>query len=426
MAKPKPKEIEEFEPEIKEYLNLKSAKTAKTYRGAFVKFLRYYRSKHGANVTFNHFLIRIFEEFKKSPLEQDHIAEKEISGFIDYLKDKGLSNNSIRVYFAAIQNYLKYKHIIVSMSFVNVPPPVEKSENGKHEWKIEHIKQFVDAASNYRDKALILCMFQSGLAVNEICNLNYGDVKDELEAGILPLCLKLVRQKTNVKFKTFFGRDAVKYLKLYLATRKNLIPKSPLFTKQRARGGEMRITPTIIQQSFSEIAKKLDFIELEKDAYNPARPHSLRAAFNSRLFTVDETLRKFWMGHNIGAVARAYLTMPTEEMRKHYMNNEQYLKIEMTSQEEKEEKAAVAGSVTAEMKEKMKIIEHELGDMVVLEQKVASLEKLYDKFFQMKPEVVWNLMQAIEREHEDRERKEQLKQANEAWAEEDKKKPMKT
>jgi len=76
---------------------------------------------------------------------------------------------------------------------------IEKKDNGKHEWKIGQIKQFVDAASTYRDKAIILCMFQSGLAVNEICELNYGDVQDELEAGILPICPKLVRQKTDVQ-----------------------------------------------------------------------------------------------------------------------------------------------------------------------------------------------------------------------------------
>ena len=96
-----------------------------------------------------------------------------------------------------------------------MPSAVEKKENGKHEWQLEQVKQFMDGATNYRDKALILCIFQSGLGVNEICDLNYGDVQDELErSGTLPLCLKLVRQKTQVQFKSFFGRDAVYYLKL--------------------------------------------------------------------------------------------------------------------------------------------------------------------------------------------------------------------
>jgi len=350
----------QFEPEVEEYLTLKSKRTAQIYGSGLTKFLTYYQNKHGEGKGFAHFLDRIFEEFKKPQRKQRRVAEIELSQFIDYLKDEKLSNNAIRLYFAAVQNFLKYKQVTVSMSFIDMPPPVEKRINGKHEWKIEQIKEFVDAAQPYRDKAIILCMFQSGLAVNEICELNYGDVQDELEASVLPLCLKLVRQKTNVEFKTFFGRDAVKYLKLYLGTRGDLKPEDPLFVKQRIRNDDERITPVVIQQSFSEIAKDLDFVKLKENAYNPARPHSLRAAFNSRLIgKIDETLREFWMGHAIGGVAKAYLNMPTEELRKLYMTAEEYLCIERTSREEIEAKGKVV-KLPPEVEEKIKILTGEV------------------------------------------------------------------
>jgi integrase len=362
-----------FEPEVEEYLALKNKNTAQSYASGFIKFLAYYQTKHGKDADFSHFLDSIFAEFKKPMREQKRVAEIEITQFIDYLKDKKLSNNSIRLYFAAIQNFLKYKQITVSLSFIGIPAPVEKKQNGKHEWKIEQIKQFVDAASNYRDKAIILCMFQSGLGENEICDLNYGDVMDELEAGILPLCLKLIRQKTSVEFKTFFGRDAVKYLKLYLATRKDLNVDSPLFTKERVRGGEARINPSAIQQSFSEIAKDLDFIK-QNGGYNPARPHSLRAAFNSRLINkIDPTLREFWMGHAIGGVAKAYLAMPTEEMRKLYMGAEEFLKIERSSREELDETAKSRDMATMILEGKVK----------ELEQRVKMHEKIFEQMTEM-------------------------------------------
>jgi site-specific recombinase XerD len=143
-----------LEPEVEEYLALKSKHTAEIYASAFRKFLTFYQSKYGKGKGFSHFLDRVYDEFKKPIREQKRIAEIEISQFIDYLKEKKLSNNAIRLYLAAVQNFLKYKQIIVSASFVNVPAPVEKKINGKHEWKIEQIKQFVDAASNYRDKAI--------------------------------------------------------------------------------------------------------------------------------------------------------------------------------------------------------------------------------------------------------------------------------
>jgi len=81
------------------------------------------------------------------------------------------SNNSIRAYFGGIQNFLKYKGITVSSGFIgNIPPSVEKAINHKHEWRIADLKEFIQKAPTMRDKAIILCLFQSGLGVNELVN----------------------------------------------------------------------------------------------------------------------------------------------------------------------------------------------------------------------------------------------------------------
>ncbi len=353
-------ELKQLESEVEEYLTLKSVSTRRSYRAGFRAFMTFYEKKYGVSNAFSHFLDRIFEEMRKPPREQKKVIETELADYINFLKLEGKSNNSIRVYIAAIQNFLKYKHVMVSTRFIgNMPPPVEKRINGKHEWRIEQIKMFVDKATSYRDKAIILCMFQSGLAIKEICRLNYGDIQVEFEKGILPICLKLVRKNTGVEFKTFFGRDTVNYLRLYLATRKDLKPSSSLFTKERARGKETRITPGAIIQSFSQIAKELPFIK-QNGGYNPARPHSLRAGFNSQLIgKIDEVLREFWMGHAIGGVARAYLNMPTDELRKLYMTAEEYLKIEKTSREELEEQVKLA-KVPPEVEEKINILSSEV------------------------------------------------------------------
>lgn len=390
-----------FEPEVEEYLALKSRRTAQIYRSGLAKFLTYYQSNHGADNNFSNFLDRIFEEFKKPPREQSRIAEIEIGQFVGYLKDQKLSNNAIRLYFASVQNFLKYKQVTVSMNFIDLPPPTEKKANGKHEWTIEQIKEFVDTAQSYRDKAIILCMFQSGLGVNEICRLNYIDVEDELEAEILPLCLKLIRQKTSVEFKTFFGHDAVKYLKLYLATRNNLKPEEPLFIKERIRNGNWRLTPDLIQQVFNEIADKVDFIKLKKEAYNPARPHSLRAAFNSRLMgKIDETLREFWMGHTIGGVAKAYLAMPTEEMRKLYLTAEEFLCVERTSREEIEERNKVV-KLPPETEEKIKLLKDEVmkqkDDIASLKAQLGKAVKFIYSF-----EPLLDSISVDEKEHKER------------------------
>lgn len=127
-----------------------------------------------------------------------------------------------------------------------------------------------------------MCLFQSGIGINELTELNHGDLQDEFEKGIILLHLKLTRRKKSVPFRTFFGRDEVKYLRLYLATRKQLKPDSPL----RATG------------------------------------------------KIDRVLIEFWMGLVIGEEKRAYLHMPSEEMREFYMDAEKYLAIEKTSRGE--------------------------------------------------------------------------------------------
>ena len=103
-----------FEPEILEYLALKSKTSRHVYSSAFGHFRDFYRNKYGENKGFSDFLDRIFDELKKPRREQRHIAEIELVQLIDYLKQLGKSNNTIRSYFGGIQNFLKYKGITVS------------------------------------------------------------------------------------------------------------------------------------------------------------------------------------------------------------------------------------------------------------------------------------------------------------------------
>ena len=371
-----------FGQEVDEYLSLKGKATRITYSSAFSLFLQYYHTKHGEDKGFGDYLDSIFEELKKPRREQRRVAEIVLVGFIDFLKQIGRSNNTIRGYFAAVQNFLKYKQITVSASFIgNLPPPTEKPINHKHEWEIEQIKSFIDSAPTFRDKAIITCLFQSGLGVNELSQLSYSNIEDEYEKGVTPICLKLVRQKAGVEFKTFIGRDAVKYLRLYLETRKHLTSDSPLFTKW---GSAKRITPAAIQQRFSEIAKDLPFIK-KKDllGFNPCRPHSLRAAFKSKLTNkISDDLIEFWMGHALGGVKDAYLNMPTKDLRDLYMDAEKHLALEKTSRDEISELEKKKLAISTEIEQKIKGLETTVSvlQQTIGEQKVTidDLSKLME------------------------------------------------
>lgn len=364
-------EVNRLNPELETFLGTKkSGSTIRAYRVAFNHFLNYYHTKYGSDKPFKHYLNRIFDDLEKPLRERRKIAEMELNGYIKFLQEQRKSSNTILTYIAAIRNYLRFKDVPLRMRFVATPRPVIKEENRKHRWTVDEIRRFVEAAGNYRDKAIIVCLFQSGLAVNELSNLDYRHVQEQLENNKIPIMLRLVREKTSISFVTFFGYDSVKYLKLYLQTRKNLSPDSPLFTKW---GTNKRITIGAIESKFRELAETLGFINNHYKngkgnggAYNPARPHSLRSAFNSRLMgKTDGTLREFWMGHSIGKVARAYLAMPDEEMRELYMDAEKYLAIEKTSRN------MLIEEKTADIETKQEIVE--------LKSVLAGISKQYNR-----------------------------------------------
>ncbi len=325
----------ELSNEIKEWLRTKTKNTAQAYNRRLCKFMRWYKSKYGEDIDIGHFLDRLDENQKLPRRERKKLAELEFSEYIDYLVEvEKYAPYTIRNNFVALQNFLVYKGFSVSMRWIgNMPKPLGKEGNDKHRWTLEQIKEFFDKANSFRDKAIILTMFQSGLAVNEICKLNYGHVARDLDEARLPLMVEMVRDKNSKRFRTCLGADAAKYLKLYLETRQNLTDDSPLFTVERSRGSDDdRITRGAIQMRFREIAQGLSYIDLNDGEMNPARPHSMRSAFRSRLTgKLDEDIIEYLMGHAISETKRTYINMPDEELRELYANFEHLLSVETTS-----------------------------------------------------------------------------------------------
>ncbi|MBC8273610.1 MAG: tyrosine-type recombinase/integrase [Chloroflexi bacterium] len=227
------------------YLALKKKSTRTTYQNQLRRFLRWYKSKYGEDKGFDHLLDQMDKNQKLPRRDRKHVAETIMVEYIDFLKDEeGLANHTIRTGFTALQNFLKSMNYEMSGIWIgNLPSATSRKENSKQRWTIEQISEFVEKAPSYRDKAAILVMFQSGMAVNELMSLDYGDIEAQLKSGNLPILIDMTRKKTGVEYRTCIGADAVNYLKTYLKTRKNLKSKSPLFTKI---GSEKRLTRVIL------------------------------------------------------------------------------------------------------------------------------------------------------------------------------------
>ena len=320
---------------VLKYLETRGKNTAIAYEKCLRRFVKFYGHPFGD------YIREIGEQQQvnqgKPITERIRPGEDTLRAFIGWHKEAGYSNYSTLQSLGAVQNILKYYGIRITYDFIETPPPRPMKENPKHQWELDQVRKFVEAAEYTRDKAFIMVAFQSGLSIGDILDLDYGDIKHEFEAGKLPLAIERYREKTNVPIRTFIGYDAAYYLRLYLESRPNIKPSDPLFTKL---GSEERATSSTIQNKLRDYASKLDFIyEEDQNGYNPARPHSLRSGFRSRLTgKMDGDLIELFMAHDIGQEKATYMNQPLDELREIYANYEHLLSINKTSRRAEEEK----------------------------------------------------------------------------------------
>ncbi|MBC8273609.1 MAG: hypothetical protein H8E40_01370 [Chloroflexi bacterium] len=123
---------------------------------------------------------------------------------------------------------------------------------------------------------------------------------------------------------------------------------------------------------------------------NPARPHSMRSAFRSRLTNrAAETFIEYLMGHKLNGTESAYLNMPNEALVKDYLEIEKYLSIETTS------KDILAGRPSeGEQSHILRAYQEQMGD---LQNKNDALSKMVDSLAKKSEEQERLLQMVVDR-----------------------------
>jgi len=261
---------------------------------------------------------------------------------------KGVSGLSAEMRVNVIRGFYSTFDITVRMKGKNRLPK-SRVKNKRLIFKPEDVwkvKALIDHARTPRDRAIILFHFQGGLDVSTLCDLNYGDVAEELERNSHPLKIETMRVKSGVEFYTFVGQNTIDALKAYLADMESrgvdFTNKTPLFLQER---GKKRLKTHNIQTMMKDLAVRAGFVSEANNgnSFNPLGTHSLRESFGSLMINsgVPDTIVDFWLGHEIGDMAKAYKETQFNNLRQMYLEREHLLSISAFKGENEKTRAEV-------------------------------------------------------------------------------------
>jgi len=359
------KDIDWEEQTLKRWLGpMTHISTRYLYKSTFRIFARF------TELTASQLIDEAIEDFKRDPRERKDVVLNRLVSFYKYLKTdyprhgrgncihevvgKGVTESSAQMKTNVIRSFYATYDITVKLT-KRYKMPKAKVENKRIIIKpdeVYKVKMLVDHARTPRDRAVLLFLFQGGLDVSTLCDLNYGDVAEGLARNDYPLKIEPQRVKTGVEFYTFIGKDGTDALKAYLADMKsrgvNFNNKMALFIQER---GKLRIRTNNVQDMMKELAIRTGFVDGENNGndFNPLSPHALRESFGSIMTNsgVPDTIVDFWLGHEIGDMARAYKSVQFEDLKKMYLEHEPLISIAPKTNLE-EFKSKVKTEVSAE------------------------------------------------------------------------------
>jgi len=264
------------------------------------------------------------ENGEKDFLDQNFIDRDLMKGFGSFLLvDCKLKAKSCRTYIGAVQSLGAFWKIPISTAYAELPPAIEFYE--KYQWSIEKVGEFIKSMASPLYRCLGVWYIQTGLSNVDLLGqppydkhkgLRYGKIKEHLEAGVSPICLNLVRAKTQrfeIKFRSFIGDLGIHYFKEYLSEHEPFKDEEKIFD----------VSGNAVEAYFGRRAQA--FIPNGYTNRNPACPSSLRTGFQTFLTDAkcDRSIIEYWMGHKLlGDLPKKYTNKSDDSWRATYREYE--------------------------------------------------------------------------------------------------------
>lgn len=238
------------------------------------------------------------------------ITKKEISKFIESLKDRGLNERTINHIIGSVKNFHNY--FSTHYDIPNVTENIVLLKTTKKLPKVLSIEEVdilldidLNTSYDYRNKAMLELMYSSGLRISELLNLTLTDIDFENN-------LVKVFGKGNKERIIPIGDYATMALYKYVNEYRNSLVKFPtdvLFLNNH--GNKMS------RSGFFKIIQK---IADDKGIKKEISPHTLRHSFATHMLECGADLRSIQelLGHENMSTTSIYTHVRSDLLRDAY------------------------------------------------------------------------------------------------------------
>jgi tyrosine recombinase XerC len=250
------------------------------------------------------------------------LSEKDITSVVirKYLSDislKKFSRNTVIRKLSAVRSFINYlieNNIITQNPFDFITTP-KKQHTLPSFLTEEEVRKLIEANTPdkilskdpeypfaFRDYAILMLLYSSGLRRSELVGLNIGDV--DFFSGFVRVYGKGRKERTVP-----FGDHAFKALKDYIDTRTDTSPSSPLFLNKSGK----RLSDTAVFLILKKLARRAKFTRKIK-------PHMLRHSFATHLLNNGCDIRGVseMLGHSSLATTQIYTHVSIEKLKEVY------------------------------------------------------------------------------------------------------------
>jgi integrase/recombinase XerD len=258
--------------------------------------------------------LKQFMALKKKDLPPTHITAKHLQDFLGYITDLGMSAHSqarILSGLKAFYKYLMFEDVIDKdpTMLIEGPKLGRKLPNTLSYPEITKLLEGIDLSTpeGARNRAILEVLYSSGLRVSELVDLKINNIYADV--GFLR-----VVGKGNKERLVPIGRDALKYLKIYL---EGVRGRSPLRPPQKGFDSFAFLNRNGRKLSRVMVFTFIKDLALSTGLKKTISPHTFRHSFATHLIEGGADLRAVqeMLGHESITTTEIYTHLDRDYLR---------------------------------------------------------------------------------------------------------------